>query len=89
MQRTRTQEQTMNAPRVFYIVRVSVMWAFIFAAIAGIPYALDQVRAQYVEQLNKAAGAAQTGSAPRHRPGAFPANRIIREGTSGTERKTK
>lgn len=67
---TRTNDQRSAS---LYIVRVSVMWAFIFAAIAGIPYALDQVRAQYVEQLNKAAGAAQTGSpataTPRRVPG--------------------
>ncbi|MDP3719019.1 MAG: hypothetical protein Q8T13_14750 [Acidobacteriota bacterium] len=53
--------------------RQSLIRAFVATALAAIPYALDQVRAQHVEQLNKAAGAAQTArpasAAPRRVPG--------------------
>ena len=44
--------------------RRALIGAFIFTATAGLPYAIDLLRADYVEQLNKAAGAAETGPAP-------------------------
>lgn len=78
-----------------YLARVALFAVLTLSALAGLPYVFDQVRGRMSQQQTgqQGTGSQSTGqpttspgATPTHPP-SFPANRIIREGGTPTEKK--